>query len=191
MRKLVVIPSLTALLLIMPTTATADVEFGLRIGPSAIVVGPDGVRGRVILGPRARRQKKRLPRERRAEDYRRPRQIVIVRERDRDPEPQVEPEPDPNPEPVVTDPRLPGGAAEVPAALPDPTGHARIARAPAFARAPFRVGDLLANGTPHVTLDPVRFGLPRPPEGEIYARVRGQVLRITQISRRITEIITR
>ena len=175
--------------LVSTASAPAEVTVGVRVGPSAIVVGPDGVRGRIVLGPRANRQR-RKNRTRHSDGYRKPRQVIIVRERERDIEPRPEPEPEPNPQPVVTDPGLPTTSPE-PAKPLDPSGHARIARAPAFARAPFGVGDVLPSGTPHVTLDPVRFDLPRPPEGEIYARVRGQVYRIAQITRQITAIVVR
>ena len=52
-------------------------------------------------------------------------------------------------------------------------------------------GDVLPEGVPLVTLDPVAYDLPQPPLGEKYARVGNDVLRIDAGSRRITEIVAR
>lgn len=52
-------------------------------------------------------------------------------------------------------------------------------------------GDILPRNVPHVTLDPIVYGLPQPPSGEKYARVGNDVLRIDTGSRRITEVVAR
>ncbi len=52
-------------------------------------------------------------------------------------------------------------------------------------------GDVLPDSVPHVTLDPVAYGLPQPPPGEKYARVGNDVLRIEAGSRRVTEVLVR
>ena len=162
--------------------AKADVTLGVRLGPAKIVADSDGVRAKVVLGKR-HRHRVRHPR---AYDprHRRPRVIVY---RDREREEKVPRDPVAIP-PVVTQPAIPAEPPAKPEPLA-PQGYARLASAPGAVPARFRLGDRLPSGTPHVTLDPERYGLPRPPEGELYARVRTQVMRITNTDRRITELL--
>lgn len=53
------------------------------------------------------------------------------------------------------------------------------------------LGATLPPDLPHVALDPVAYGLPLPPEGQLYARVDGDVLRIEAGSRRILGVLAR
>lgn len=171
-----------ALLLIPCGSATADVRIGARVGDSFVVFDPDGVRGQIVLGRHKHKPRHSRPRHR-------ARPVVIIRERRQ----ERDPVPEPDDQPDVADPTRPGPPVSPPDPEPvapaDPAGHARIARAPSAARVPLAVGDRLAPGTPHVMLDPLRFDLPAAPEGQIYVRVRKQVLRITRTGRRITQVL--
>lgn len=109
---------------------------------------------------------------------------VPVRERAEQPSTQPQPLPPVQPaQPVAAAPQEPE-EAETPL---DPAGHARIVRARgAAATGPeITVGQALPLGVPHVIIDPRRFGLPQPPAGQIYARVRGRVFQIDPTDRRV------
>lgn len=82
--------------------------------------------------------------------------------------------------------------AKAPPPPPDPHGRARTLPARgATGPREWALGDTLPHGVPHVTLDPVAYGLPRPPDGQLYARVGGDVLRIEAGSRRILGVLAR
>ncbi len=106
--------------------------------------------------------------------YAAPRERVIVRE-------------------TVTTPPAP--VAEVPGPPPrplDPRGRARTlsARGAEHTRE-WVLGDVLPADLPHVALDPAAYSLPQPPDGQIYARVDGDVLRIDADTRRIIAVVAR
>ena len=163
--------------------AKADVTVGVRLGPAKIVAGSGGVRARVVLG---KRHQDRFGHPRVYDPYHRRPRVIVYRDRER--EERIPRDPVAIP-PVATQPVIPASPPAEPEPLA-PEGHARVTSAPGAVPARFRPGDRLPAGVPHVTLDPERYGLPRPPEGEIYARVRTQVLRITNTDRRITELLT-
>jgi Ni/Co efflux regulator RcnB len=95
----------------------------------------------------------------------------------------VEPPPAPVP-PVVAAP------AEPPPP-PDPHGPLRLtlARGIAPAEAPYRIGEALPPGLPHVTLAWRQFDLPEPPPGQLYARVGRDVLLITATGRIVESVL--
>ncbi len=95
----------------------------------------------------------------------------------------VEPPPAPVP-PVVAAP------AEPPPP-PDPHGPLRLtlARGIAPAEAPYRLGEALPPGLPHVTLAWRQFDLPEPPPGQLYARVGRDVLLITATGRIVESVL--
>ena len=97
----------------------------------------------------------------------------------------------PPPEPEID--KTDTSAAPLPPPEPlDPAGSARLLTARGVALGPqYAVGDTLPSDQPYVILDPVRHGLPQPPQGEIYARVRREVFRIRIGSRQILEQIDR
>lgn len=69
---------------------------------------------------------------------------------------------------------------------PDPGGE--IGRYPARGWTPLKqwtVGQILPPRLPHVKLSYKAYGLPKPPDGQIYARVRGDVLLIDAVTRRV------
>lgn len=74
-------------------------------------------------------------------------------------------------------------------AAPDPRGRARTVAAPGSAPREWVLGAVLPPDVPHVALDPSAYGLPTPPEGQIYARVDDDVLRIEAGTRRIIGIL--
>lgn len=181
-----------------PTGAAADVQLGVRVGQSKIVAGNNGVRARIVLGSGARAAERRRGRAGfpgrfpNRNGINRPRRTIIVYG-DRDDRQNRYRDFDREPERLPPQPALPEAPVAQPITAPeplDPLGTARLARAPGSARAGLTVGERIPQGLPHVTLDPERFDLPRPPEGEIFVRVRKQVLRITNTDRRITEIIS-
>lgn len=77
----------------------------------------------------------------------------------------------------------PEAEAAEPAPPPDPQGPVMLKARGAAAEAPFTVGAPLPDDVPHVTLDWRQYGLPRPPAGLVYARVRGNVLLIDPATR--------
>jgi len=96
-------------------------------------------------------------------------------------------------ETVIAPPPAP--VAEMPAQPPetlDPRGRARTLSARG-AEPPreWVLGDVLPADMPHVALDPDSYGLPQPPDGQIYARVDGDVLRIDADTRRIVAVVAR
>lgn len=162
----------------------ADIQLGVRIGPAKIVAGSGGVRGSVGLGTHHRNH---AGRSKVYDPYHQRPRVILYRDLERErkiPRHPVAVPPISTPRDTIQTPP----PAEP--ASPDPGGHARVARAPGAVLARFELGDRLPPGVPHVTLDAVRYGLPRPPEGEIYARVRSQVLRITSIDRQITALLS-
>lgn len=170
-------------LTLLPHWAAAEVSLGLRLGPAVIVAGPDGVRGRVVLGGHV--HDRREHRERR-----RKRPLVIVY-RDREAKPDTTPQPQPRHLPPRTALPVEPALKEPEQSTPlDPGGKARLALARGLQRTRYAIGDQLPGDVPHVTLDAARFDLPRPPDGEIYARVRNQVLRITAADRRVMATLT-
>ena len=182
----------------------ADFVIGARIGDSFIVGGSGGVQARVVLGNDHYRERRRprgsrlgrpgqlhsrigLDRQRREQypDHHRKRIFLVpVRERTR-----FEPEPRPvEPQPKPQKPAKP--AIVVDKTPPDPSGHSRIIRARGAASRPeIAIGTVLPSNLPHVTLDPVRYDLPPVPPGQIYARVRGQVLLIDAVTRLVHDRI--
>jgi hypothetical protein len=81
-------------------------------------------------------------------------------------------------------------AAVVPSPL-DPRGRSNLPGEAARGVGDWAPGDALPEGVPHVTLDPVAYGLPEPPPGEKYARVGNEVLRIDAATRRVAEVVAR
>ncbi|MFK7944501.1 MAG: hypothetical protein AB8B85_16520 [Paracoccaceae bacterium] len=195
MMKTLIPAAFATLFALLAGPAVADFKIGVRLGPTTVVAGSVGVRGQIVSGAQRKRQGEHALRrtERRAKRYpdgypyrHRPRTLVIYRDR-----PTVQQQPS-DPVPQIADPLQTTLPNPQEAALPEPSnpaGHARIARAPAAARPLLMVGENLPSGIPHVTLDTDRFDLPRAPEGEIYVRFRTQVLRITQMTRRITAVL--
>lgn len=103
------------------------------------------------------------------------RERVIYRDRPEAVYPVARPVPEPEPE--VFEPL-------------DPAGSARHVRARGAGTGPrFAPGDTLPSNLPHVTLDPVRFGLPDPPPAQLYARVAGSVLLIEAGSRTVIRVV--
>lgn len=66
---------------------------------------------------------------------------------------------------------------------PDPRGPLMLRARGVPAKTPYTVGEALPPDVPQVTLDWRQYGLPRPPDGLIYARVRGDVLLIDPVTR--------
>lgn len=95
----------------------------------------------------------------------------------------VQPPPAPAP-PVVAAP------AEPPPP-PDPHGPLWLtpARGITPAAAPYRLGEALPPGLPHVTLAWRQFDLPEPPRGRLYARVGRDVLLITAGGRVVERVL--
>ena len=86
-------------------------------------------------------------------------------------------------------PQVPASPEAPPPPL-DPEGGARTLSAPGAA--PPRewvLGAVLPPDLPHVGLDAAAYGLPPPPDGQIYARVDGDVLRIDAGTRRIISVL--
>ncbi|MEM1300190.1 MAG: hypothetical protein AAGH68_13035 [Pseudomonadota bacterium] len=167
---------------ISPGVAIADVQFSVRLGPAKIVAGSGGLRGSVRLGTHHRN---RIRHPKAYDPYHQRRRVIVYRDRVREEEIPAQPVAIP---PVSTQPEDPP-APSVDREPLDPVGHARVTSAPGAVPARFGLGDRVPTGVPHVTLDAERYGLPRAPEGELYARVRNQVLRITNTDRQITELI--
>ena len=94
---------------------------------------------------------------------------VIVIERPPDDPPEAAPEPEPD-------------------TPPDPSGPFAGQRARGADRAGegIAVGATLPRGMVYVTLNWRTYDLPRPPDGEIYARVGREVVRLDPASRRVT-----
>jgi Nickel/cobalt transporter regulator len=86
--------------------------------------------------------------------------------------------------------RPPEAAAERQRAL-DPRGRVALVGEGEGIVGDWAAGDVLPHGIPHVTLDPVAYGLPEPPPGQKYVRVGNDVLRIETGSRRIAEVVPR
>lgn len=84
------------------------------------------------------------------------------------------PEPEPDPEPIAETPPDP--------ASPRPVA---IARGADVAGPGYEIGQPLPPDTPQVTLNWRAYGLPEPPAGQIYARVRGDILLIDTADRRV------
>jgi hypothetical protein len=103
----------------------------------------------------------------------------------------TQPQPLPPVQPSLPVATAPTGPEETDTAL-DPAGHARIIRARGTGPTgpEVTVGQALPLGVPHVIIDPRRFGLPQPPSGQIYARVRGRVFQIDPNNRQVTREIT-
>jgi Ni/Co efflux regulator RcnB len=84
-------------------------------------------------------------------------------------------------------------------ASPDPQARAPLDPQPAFrtvrprgapARTPaYEVGKPLPEGRPFVTLDWRAYDLPEPPDGQTYARIRGDIVLIDPDSRRVVETV--
>lgn len=108
---------------------------------------------------------------------------VWVRERDKTSDLPVDPDPIATPiDPETKEP------ASTPA---DPSGG--MVRHPARglpAPRTWTLGEPLPRSTPHVTLAPSVYGLPRPPAGQTYARVGADVLLIEATTRRVMSVVT-
>ena len=214
MRIPLVLAALASLLL-AATQARADFVIGARIGDSVIVGGSDGISARINVGKKRHRyrhhhhhEKYERPRpalgnpgqlhsriglakqrhqERSRHDHRHGPRYFLYPVRTRT-EVEAEPSKPVKPTPRPTVPAKPAEAADK--APPNPAGHARLLLARGARHATeIAVGAVLPSGVPHVTLDPVRFGLPTPPPGQIYARVRGQVFLIDQTTRLVHDRI--
>jgi len=74
---------------------------------------------------------------------------------------------------------------------PDPRGPLRrtYARGIVPAEAPYRLGEALPPGLPHVTLAWRQYDLPEPPPGRLYARVGRDVLLITAAGRVVDRVL--
>lgn len=103
----------------------------------------------------------------------------------------------PPPETVVvlppTDPEEPEAESPEAEALPPPPitspRTVTLARGTPVAPPVFVIGERLPRRLPHVTLDWRTFGLPQPPQGQIYARVKSDVLLIDAATRRVIGMI--
>lgn len=177
---------LTVLLAGAPATR-ADVSLSatIRSGDSFLSVRDGSVRGRLHLGDRRAVRERRTRRD--EHQRRHQRRVIVVPDRRYVTERAAPPPPA---EPVKTQLPTEIKAPPEPAAPPDPAGAARIVRARGVAAraSDFQIGRRLPRGVPHVTLDPLRYDLPEPPDGQIYARVRGSVLLIEPVTRIIRGI---
>jgi Nickel/cobalt transporter regulator len=101
------------------------------------------------------------------------------RPRYRDPPPPAAPPP-----PVVA-------APVEPPPPPDPRGPLRSSPARGILPAgpAYTIGEALPRGLPHVTLDWRQFDLAEPPPGQIYARVKSDVLLITATGRVVKSVV--
>lgn len=121
----------------------------------------------------------RRPRQRKSRRY----APVWVRERDEIRDLPATPEPVAPPiDPEIIEP------ASTP---PDPSGG--VARYPVRGRSAPRawvLGEPLPRSTPHVNLAPGLYDLPRPPAGQIYARVGTAVLLIDPTTRRVLAVVS-
>jgi len=189
-----------ALGLALAAPAAAEFRFSARIGSAGSGVAM--LRGggaawveRRVKQRTARRTERRMERQterrlKRRAERRRHRGLFLFgrhfhgshRRRAREPVP-VQPPPAPAP-PVVVAP------AEPPPP-PDPHGPLWLtpARGIAPAAAPYRLGEALPPGLPHVTLAWRQFDLPEPPRGRLYARVGRDVLLITAGGRVVERVL--
>lgn len=107
--------------------------------------------------------------------------------------PYVQPTPvrtDPEPVPPQTPqpPQEPKAQDKPAEAKPlDPTGTHRLTRARTqpVAQPAWEIGAPLPRSLPHVLLSPDRYGLPIPPEGQIWVRIRRDVLLIEAATRTV------
>ncbi len=178
MRTLPIIVTL-ALGIALAVPAAAEFRFSARIGSgSGFAAMPGGG------APWVRRRAEKRPQRRRHDG------IFLFgrqfrghhRHREREPAP-VEVRPVPVP---------PVAAAPVePSPPPDPRGPLRRtpARGIVPAEAPYRLGEALPPGLPHVTLAWRQFDLPEPPPGQLYARVGRDVLLITAAGRVVESVL--
>jgi Ni/Co efflux regulator RcnB len=58
-----------------------------------------------------------------------------------------------------------------------------------MAQPAYKIGEALPSDLPHVTLDWRQFDLPEPPAGQIYARVKRDVLLITATGRIVKKVV--
>ncbi len=195
MRMLPMIVTL-ALGLALAAPATAGFRFSARIGSASSGVatfrggGAAWVERRVKQRTERRTERRVKRRAERRPERRRHHGIFLFgrhfhghhRRRAREPV-HIEPSPAPVP-PVVAAP------AEPPPP-PDPHGPLRLtlARGIAPAEAPYRIGEALPPGLPHVTLAWRQFDLPEPPPGQLYARVGRDVLLITATGRVVESVL--
>ena len=194
MRMLPMIVTL-ALGLALAAPAAAEFRFSARIGSVSGDVAMLRGGGAAWLERRAkqrteqRTERRTERRVKRRAERRRHRRLFLFgrhfyghRRRAREPV-AVEPPPAPAP-PVVAAP------AEPPPP-PDPHGPLRLtpARGIAPAEAPYRLGEALPPGLPHVTLAWRQFDLPEPPPGQLYARVGRDVLLITATGRIVESVL--
>ena len=178
MRTLVLIAALA--LLPLPAWAV-DWHVGVRTDNVRIGVGSKGVRARIGY-PLYRHGRRDGWRDRHRRDrWWRPRYYVVA--------PPTAPKAEaPGEKPVrVATPPEPVVDPVVP---PDPQGNNGRYRALGAAPArDWQVGDFLPPGVPHVKLAHDAYDLPAPPDGQIYARVRGDVLLIDALTRRVEAIV--
>jgi Ni/Co efflux regulator RcnB len=99
-------------------------------------------------------------------------------------------EPRPVPIPILPVPPVAAAPTEPPPP-PDPHGPLWLipARGIVPAEAPYRLGEALPPGLPHVTLAWRQFDLPEPPPGRLYARVGRDVLLITAAGRIVESVL--
>lgn len=96
---------------------------------------------------------------------------------------------------VITEPKEPEAdeeEAKTPEVTPPPITSPRtvaLARGRTVPPPPFQIGSQLPRSVPHVTLDWRTHGLPQPPLGQIYARVRTDVLLIDAATRRVIGMV--
>lgn len=95
---------------------------------------------------------------------------------------------------VISAPPPPAQFAPVPQPAPptalDPQGQARTVPARGVGQPrEWVLGAVLPPDLPVVLLDPAAYGLPQPPDGQIYIRVDGDVLRIQADTRRIVSVL--
>lgn len=179
---------LASALSVLPAQALAvEWHVGVVFGDGKVVLGDKGLYARIGDPPYKRRHERRRDRRydsRRHDypryEYRRP--IYVL---------------DPAPTPAVEPRSVEKPAAEVPevtapvkVAAPDPRGAASRHRARGVRTGrTWSVGEFLPPSVPHVKLDARRYDLPPEPDGQIYARVRGDLLLIDAVTRRVEAIV--
>lgn len=187
-------PSLTAaaallagawLALAVPVGPAAAEGIGTHVGPAdgaSDTAGGDTRLGReqAEIRGRVRERDRKLPRKRRGIRNR----LTVYRGDDDDDEA-------PGREVMVVVPSPPETTAEPePVRPPDPgSPFAGVsARGVSPERPQVRIGAPLPTGVVQVTLDWRTYGLPRPPEGQVYARVGRQILLVEPDSRRVMDV---
>ena len=170
MRNLILASTLT--LLPLPALAV-DWHVGVTFKHGKVAVGSDGLYARV--GYPEHRRHRRVNR----------RPVYVIYPGNRAPEAAA-----PVEKAIEAPPPVESKPVAAPPPPPDPTGAASRQRARgALRQRQWTVGDYLPTTIPHVKLAARTYDLPPEPEGQIYARVRGELLLIDAVTRRVEAII--